>query len=486
MCGDQAKTILEGAPDMSICDSGVESNVRSSIVSIKITSEHPLIQLCNALNWQKLSEMVLPDLKASTKKGQWWLGRKLRLRIHLAIYLLQQLFNKTDRQIEYDAKDNAAFQIFCGKFIVDKWHVPDHTKIEKFRSRLSPETQKQLANEIAASAVKLGFGDPSEIDIDSTVQEANMAYPADSGLLKKLGMMAGKAAAFLNKSVKQFIKTPLKVDVKKIGKKAREYFFLSKNATQELKSTKLMSLLNTVCSEIKSVICACTNLSTAYIKRIPWNQARRINQIRDAAEKYLKDVRQFILSGSMVPTKVLSFHLKEVACFTKGKPGKKYQFGRAFQLLRIKGNFLISGKCTSPQMPDKRSVETLITEHAATFEQATINSVSTDKGYFSRKNEKYLLKRGVSKIGIQRPGNIKKAHPKPLSAVDQEKLANRRSGIEPLIGHAKQKGQLGRSRMKSDKSAESSGYTAILGFNLRQFIRHQAGKMLPKTVSLNL
>ncbi|MFO1259152.1 MAG: hypothetical protein U1E78_12185 [Gammaproteobacteria bacterium] len=81
--------------------------------------------------------------------------------------------------------------------------------------------------------------------------------------------------------------------------------------------------------------------------------------------------------------------MKEAVCFTKGKPGKKYQFGRAFQLLRIKGNFLISGKCTSPQMPDKKSVKALITEHAATFDQATINSVSTDKGYYSRKNEKY-------------------------------------------------------------------------------------------------
>ncbi|MFO1259153.1 MAG: transposase [Gammaproteobacteria bacterium] len=225
--------------DMSICESGVESNVKPSIVAIKITSAHPLIQLCNAPDWQQLTEMVLPDLKKSTKKGQWWLGRKLKLRIHLAIYLLQQLFNKTDRQIEYDAKDNAAYQIFCGKFIVDKWHVPDHTKIEKFRSRLSPETQKLLANEIAASAVKLGFGDPSEIDVDSTVQEANLGYPSDSGLLKKMGVMAGKTAVFLNKGLKEFIKTPLTVDVKKIVKKAREYFFLSKKATKELKKYKI-------------------------------------------------------------------------------------------------------------------------------------------------------------------------------------------------------------------------------------------------------
>ncbi len=46
----------------------------------------------------------------------------LRLRIHLGSYFLQQLFNLTDRQIEYAIKDNAAYQLFCGKCIVKKWH----------------------------------------------------------------------------------------------------------------------------------------------------------------------------------------------------------------------------------------------------------------------------------------------------------------------------------------------------------------------------
>ena len=140
------------------------------------------------------------------------------------------------------------------------------------------------------------------------------------------------------------------------------------------------------------------------------------------------------------------------------------------------------GKCTSPQMPDKSSIKPIVQEHKKTFGPIAINSVSTDKGYFSQKNEKYLLKQGVNEIGIQRPGNIKKAYPKPLNKECQEKLVNRRSGIEPLIGHAKHKGQLGRSRMKSDKSIECSGYTSILGFNLRQLIRHQAGKLKKKVV----
>lgn len=457
---------------MSICQSGVDCEVKPAGVLVKVTSKHPLIQLAQALPWRELVDLLLEDLK-KTPANKWWFGRKLKVRIHLGVYLLQQLFNKTDRQIEYDVKDNAAYQIFCGKGIVESWHVPDHTKIEKFRSRLSNETQKKLANHMAAHSVRLNFGNPSEVDIDSTVQEANMTYPADSVLLKKLGGMANKVAIFLNKGFKKYIKNPLVVNIKKIGSKAREYFFLPKKSKKEIKDEKLTSLLDVVSAEINPVIEVCESLDESLIKKIRWNIKRTINQIRETARQYLKDVKTFLIEGAIVPTKRISFHLKEVACFSKGKLGKKYQFGRGFQLGRIKGNFLFVTKCDSVQMPDKTSFGAIIKEHEDTFGSSKINSVSTDKGFYSNKNEKLLFEKNVVEIGIQRPHNIKKKHPKPLTEADIEKLTNRRSGIEPLIGHLKQGGQLGRSRMKSDRGMESSGYTSVLGFNLRQMIRHQ-------------
>jgi len=52
--------------------------------------------------------------------------------------------------------------------------VPDHTKIETFRSRLTAETQRALANLISQHAVKLNYANPQELDIDSTIQEANI------------------------------------------------------------------------------------------------------------------------------------------------------------------------------------------------------------------------------------------------------------------------------------------------------------------------
>ena len=69
------------------------------------------------------------------------MGRPLRVRIHLVAYILQQMFNLTDRVAEQQVRDNAAFRLFCGYGILLKWHAPDHTKIEAFRSRLTPDTQ---------------------------------------------------------------------------------------------------------------------------------------------------------------------------------------------------------------------------------------------------------------------------------------------------------------------------------------------------------
>lgn len=364
---------------MSIDESGLNGKISGGNILVEIKEDHPLIQLARVLDWSELAKMVLPDLKASTSKKHWWMGRALSLRIHLGAYLLQQLFNKTDRQTEYDIKDNAAYQIFCGLGIVKKWHVPDHTKIEKFRSRLSQETQKRLANQMAAHGVNLGFGDASEIDIDSTIQEANMTYPADSVLLKKLGSMSSKVAKFLSEKFNEYIKSPIEVNTKKIASKVREYFFLAKNSTKEIKNEKLTSLLNVVREEVAPVINLCEKMDEDFLKDIKWNFERSIIQIKEIASQYLQDVRKFLTEGFVVSTKRISFHLKEVACFTKGKLGKKYQFGRAFQLGRIKGNFFFVTQCTSIRMDDKESLPLIIQEHARVFNQTNINSAGTDK-----------------------------------------------------------------------------------------------------------
>lgn len=453
---------------MSICDSGLESKICGGVVTMNVSSKHPLILLSNSIPWKEMYELIIDDIKASTPKGQWWRGRKLKIRMHLGVYILQHLNNLTDRKTESDIKDNAVYQIFCGREIVNNWKAPDHTKIESFRSRLSPNTQQKVANMVAQQAVKIGIADSSDVDIDSTVQEANITYPTDAKMLRKLGSMAAMVCEKLNEIIPGTEK--LVVDVKNIGSKARNYFFREKNTTSEEKYALLSHVLEAVSTPVKSVITACKTLSDASMQTFKWTIKQSIHQLLSYGEQYLDSVKHFIKSGKAKKNKRLSFHADAVACFSKGKPHKKYEFGRSFQIGRLSGNILFIGKSDSTIMHDKSSLQPMLEEHERLFGKNKIYSLATDKGYYSERNITRASKKKIVEIGIQVPRNTTLKDVE-LSEEASNRLSNRRAGIEPLIGHLKQGGQMGRSRMKKDQNVESSGYTSVFGFNLRQMMK---------------
>ncbi len=122
---------------------------------------------------------------------------------------------------------------------------------------------------------------------------------------------------------------------------------------------------------------------------------------------------------------------------------------------------------TDLRMNDKKSFIPVLKEHSAIFGKGILQSVATDKGYYSKINVKFSLQNSIETDGIQHPGNIKKI------AIDPEQvraLRNRRSGIEPLIAHVKDFG-LRKSKMRSDAATLSAGYRAFIGFNGNQIMR---------------
>ncbi len=461
---------------MSIDVSGRDAKVESATVPMFVSGDHPLIKLALILPWVMMIDLVVEDLKRTTAKGCWWLGRKILVRVHLAAYLLQKLYNLTDRQVEYGIKDNAAYRLFCGCNIVAGWRPPDHTKVEEFRSRLSPETQRILANEICKAAVPLGFGDPSECDFDSTVQEANIAYPADANLMTKLAGLGKKVVEYLKEKTRSYLPDGLSVDMKAVKEKARKYLFMRKSASSEARNEVFKDLHRFVKQQMKPVVDICSRVDSRRLRVMPWNIRRAVEQIRADAWRYLLDVGHFTRKHKMKIGKILSLHAREVACIVKGKIGKDKEFGRVFQLGRIKGNFLFVLASTSIKMDDKNSFVPLMEEHAKIFGTGTLKSVAADKGYWKASNQKAIMQRGVKESGLQRPAKIKSQQGVPSKEV-QDRLRDRRAGIEPMIGHAKHGGQLGRSRMKSDAATLAAGYASVLGLNLRQLIRHQARKM---------
>src|SRR5262245_6848103 len=318
--GQPYKTLCnrEGILSMSIGFSGLDTPCCVQPVTIDVAPTHPLIQLAHVIPWQSLADMVLADLKRTTAQGKWWLGRKLTLRIHLGAFLLQWLYHLTDRQVEGAIKENAAYQLFCGRGLVASWHAPDHTKIEEFRSRLSPETQRQMANMVAVWATELGFADPSAMDIDSTVQEANIAYPSDAHLMVKTVLLVNKVWTYMKQNISFFTDFMPSVDVKAVKAKARAYLFRDRQDAAQAQ-TRLQALWHEALTQIGHVRKYFDVLLDYDRQRMPWNIRQALDHVHEHCSNLFLHVASFLCRGVVVPYKALSLHAKALRCFYKGK-----------------------------------------------------------------------------------------------------------------------------------------------------------------------
>jgi hypothetical protein len=328
------------------------------------------------------------------------------------------------------------------------------------------------------AAVSAGFANPNHVDIDSTIQEANITYPSEAKMLAKLAGLSKKVADYIDKNIKDFFLIgkigSYSVNIKEIRSLYRDYVFTAKKDNPNIKKYKLRNLLTSVTSPLCNAFATCEKL-LRWGPELPWNIQKTVQQIIDVGMPYFDNLAQKILLGSDKYNDRFSLHASDVACFSKGKAHKKYEFGRAFQLARIAGNFVFALPSSDIRMDDKQAIKKLIIEHKNLFGDKKLHTASADKGYYSSANEELLIEYGVKEVGIIRPNKIKKNKLHTPDII--EKLQSRRSGIEPIIGHMKHGGQLGRSRMKKDQTTLAAGYSSVLGFNLRQIVRYQKEKM---------
>lgn len=447
---------------MSIDVSGLKNKLKTTVVPMQVSKSHQLIQLANHLPIQEMSGKVIQDLKNTTKGGMWWTGRPIVVRVHLMIYLLQKIYDYTDRQVVELVRENAVYQVFCGIDVVKKWHIPVHQKVEEFRSRLSPETQNYLANTSCKAAVGLGLADPSVLDMDSTSQEANMSYPSDARLMVQLARKIAKVASWIEKKTRNFADSGNPIEISSLLSKAKGYFFQAKNVAKEKKREAFKVLFQEAKKVTYTGLEMLSELKSNQRARLPWNLKLAVDQVETIGKKYILDVAHYVRTQTIKCGKILSFHLKEVACLTKGKAGKPREFGREYQIGKIGGNFVISTHSAKVRADDKNAAPPMLDLHGELF-GTDLESFSADKGYQSKFNETAVAEKTHNfHLGYEYEDQ---------SEEDFHRLYNRRAGIEPIIGHIKRGGQLGKSRMKSDTATLAAGYGAMLGFNLRQMMR---------------
>jgi IS5 family transposase len=158
--------------------------------------------------------------------------------------------------------------------------------------------------------------------------------------------------------------------------------------------------------------------------------------------------------------KLLSWHAPEVECISKGKPHKLYEFGCKISVISTVnkakgGHFVLQSTALHGNPYDGHTLKGAIDEYIQDI-GIKPKRIYVDKGY---RGHDPSLKLNVFKAGQKR------------LAPQIKKEMKRRSAIEPVIGHLKNDGHLGRNYLKGIVGDKINAILSGVGHNFRLLLR---------------
>ncbi|MBF0364121.1 MAG: transposase [Oligoflexia bacterium] len=345
---------------------------------------------------------------------------------------------------------------------MDKDQAPyHHTAYVKFFNELPLPVYEEINFTVISMGKERGLTKIKDLDVDSTVKEANITYPTDAKNLKTQMLMILDCLQYFKKSgCNDGVDFALNFNTSKALSDFKKYFF-------ESDQDKKMAILQALTKRIKILTeNALAAFARIKLTKVKWYILRKIEKIQRYAKVYIKQVEHYCRTGHACKDKILSFHHENVVSVQKGKEHKKYEFGEVWQIGRLDGNFCFGMFSDNDlRYNDSTAMEDVLASlvvHTNTLP----GTVTADRAYWSDDNINAVESLGISEQGIHPRGKKQWRITNPDLCV---KFINRRAGIEPIIAHLKQLG-LGKSNMKTDKGTRIEGAKSFIAFNLRKVL----------------
>ncbi|SDJ80249.1 transposase, IS5 family [Bradyrhizobium sp. Rc2d] len=277
--------------------------------------------------------------------------------------------------------------------------------------------------------------DLKRVTVDTTVQPKAITLPTDAKLvhaaIKGLNRLARKHGLKLRQSYLRIAKRAAMM----AGRYAHAKQFKRHRGQLRLLRTRLGRLIR----DIHRKITGQGELETVFEQ--PLSRAAQIRSQEQRQRGY----------------KLYSFHATEVECIGKGKASTPYEFGVKASIVTTNGRppggqFVLHAKALPGNPYDGHTLGDVI-NRTETVTGCAIERAYVDKAYRDHKTEN---PRRVFISGQKRG----------VFGVIKREL-RRRSAIEPLIGHLKTDGHLGRCHLKGREGDAANVVLSAVGHNLR-------------------
>ena len=364
---------------------------------------------------------------------------------YLRLLFLKYRFELGYAQLCVQVNDSLSWRRFCR--IGLEARVPDESTIRKLTRRLGPDVVDQLNCLLVDIARESGWLDLSKVRVDTTVVEADIKYPTDSGLLTK----ATSRLAVLCRRVEA---TGLVVAFTDRTMQARHH------------QHSIGVWLRRRSDEAKTEVLAITGLladlaqqsldeSDAILKtkrRLRRATRRRLNELAVLADTTRQLIAQarVRVAGGVPPgaTRLVSLHERDARPIAKGRLGRPVEFGYKAQVADNTDGLIVDHTVHMGNPHDAELLRPCIARIIKQCGAAPV-LVTADRGYWDATIDADLAEVGVTDVTIPRTGKPSAARQRHEQRDVFVAGVKWRTGSEGRISHLKRDLGWRRTRLRN-------------------------------------
>ena len=395
--------------------------------------------------------------------------------IPIATYL-RMMYLKHRYQLGYETlvkevKDSFTWRCFCRLSLEDR--VPDDTTLIKLTHKYGEDSVRDLNDALVLKLKQRKVIRGRKLRLDTTVVEADIHYPTDTGLLAdgvrvitrtvtKLKKVVGRAGSKFVNHTRKVKRTCLA-----LSKVLKER--VSRDNPQLLKAKEeLIEIAEEVIGSGRRVKAQIEALSEK-----PPDAARLEKQLGKWLEITERIVGQTeaVLGGHLhIPHRVVSIFDTEARPIRRGKARADTEFGRKVLIGETDHGVITTYQVLKNNPSDTTLLKSGVRGHKRLFRKR-LRAVATDRGFYSKEDEEWLREGGVKQVSIPVRGKANEERRMEQKRPWFKRLQRFRAGVEARISLLQRKFGLKRSLMRGGPGTEIWVGQGIFTHNLWQAAR---------------
>lgn len=391
-----------------------------------------------------------------------------------------------------EVSDSLGWRRFCRIPLGER--VPHPTTLMKITARCGPDTVAALNETLLAKAAEAKVVRLAKVRADTTVVEANVTYPTDSGLLARgVAKMANLTRRL--KGLGLAARTKSRDRTRSMRRRAHAIGAWLRRRTEVAKTEvyaitgEMAELADTAAGEARAVA---RNARRA-LRRMGSEASgaavaavAELERVAELVERIAAQTRTR-LAGDVPSgaTRVVSLHDPDARPIAKGRLGRPVEFGFLAQVVDNTDGIVLDHNVHIGNPPDAPLLAPAINRIKSRFGRAP-NAVAADRGYGEAGVERDLTDTGVTMVAIPRKGRPGVARQAVERGRRFRRLVKWRTGAEGRISHLKHGYGWGRTLLDGIDGARTWCGFGILAHNtvkiaalIDQHDRRPAGRTHP-------